>query len=82
MNFYIFTSTYKGKTITNKFPAVTLEDAYEQAGRIIIDLYPNISDDTASLLDSADIDNWDSIIEDVQTEENLKLSDLTELDNE
>ena len=58
MNFYKFLSNFKGKQIPHVFPAINIRDAYEKAGRIIIDEYPNISDYSADILDTSNLDNW------------------------
>lgn len=83
MNFYKFLSNFKGKQIPHVFPAINIRDAYEKAGRIIIDEYPNISDYSADILDTSNLDNWKSkIIPEIKIEENITLSDILELDEE
>ena len=84
MNFYKFTSKFKGNIASHKVTAINIRDAYDRAGRIIIDEYPDIADDSADILDeNSTLENWNSIvIPYIKNNENIILSDITALDED
>ena len=83
MNKYEFTCIYNKRKVNNKINALTLEDAYEKAGRLIIDNFEDISEDSCSVLDSATMNNWKSeIIPFLKKSENMTLSDVQEITDE
>ena len=78
MNLYKFTCNNK----IYKFAATDLEDAYEKAGRNLINTFDSeISNDSCDLLDMASRDNWIDVITCVK-QDGLNLSDIQEIDNE
>jgi len=77
----IFKFTLNGKEV--KFTALSIQEAYEKAGRLVNDMCSDISDESSSYLDDADMDNWnDIVIPKLSKLDNIKLSDIQELDED
>ena len=82
-NKYTFTCNYKGKSKTYSLLATNLNDAYEEAGRLIIDNYEDIDDDSCDILDSANRKNWKTdVMPFLMANENMLLSNIEIVNNE
>ena len=82
-NIYKYTCNYKGKSKTYSLLATNLNDAYEEAGRLIIDNYEDIDDDSCDILDSANRKNWKTdVMPFLMANENMLLSNIEIVNNE